>query len=47
MGVVMDVSILVGGQAFQKNPDLYKEIGADILTQTYEDICRLPKRHGS
>jgi methanogenic corrinoid protein MtbC1 len=36
-----DVLILVGGNAFASHPDLYKEIGADRLLQTYEDITKL------
>ncbi|MBU3193034.1 cobalamin B12-binding domain-containing protein [Clostridium algidicarnis] len=30
--------ILVGGYAFNSNPDVYKQIGADRLLQTYQDI---------
>jgi methanogenic corrinoid protein MtbC1 len=30
--------IIVGGSAFQCNPELYKEMGADMLLQTYEEI---------
>ena len=35
--------IIVGGQAFQNNPDNSKKIGADILIQNYEDIEKLAK----
>jgi methanogenic corrinoid protein MtbC1 len=33
--------IIVGGNAFTKNPDVYKEIGADLMIQTFEDIKKL------
>lgn len=33
--------ILVGGYAFKRNVDLYKEIGADKLIDTFEDIFTL------
>jgi methanogenic corrinoid protein MtbC1 len=35
--------IIVGGQAFQSNPDNFKKIGADILILNYEDIEKLAK----
>ena len=35
--------ILVGGQAFQNNPDNYKKIGADILIRDFNDIELLAK----
>lgn len=38
-----DGKILVGGQAFQSNPDNYKKIGADILIQDFKDIEKLAK----
>lgn len=33
--------IIVGGGAFEKNPGLYKEMGADLLLATFEDIRKL------
>lgn len=36
-----EVGILVGGGAFRKNMDLYKEIGADRFLDSFEDIRRL------
>lgn len=33
-----DVGIIVGGNAFLNNKDLYTEIGADYCMQTFEDI---------
>ena len=33
--------IIVGGAAFQKNPGLYKEMGADLLLGTFADIRKL------
>lgn len=38
--------ILVGGGAFKKNPDLAKEMGADRLLQTYDDMVKLVKGGG-
>lgn len=32
------VKIIVGGHAFNSNPEIYAHIGADRLLQTYEDI---------
>lgn len=37
------VEILVGGYAFNCNPDIYKQIGADKLLKTYEDIKKFGK----
>ena len=34
-------NIIVGGNAFQCNPGIYKEMGADLLLWTFEDIKRL------
>lgn len=34
------VKILVGGYAFNANPDAHKQIGADRLLETYDDIKR-------
>jgi methanogenic corrinoid protein MtbC1 len=39
--IKFDGKIIVGGNAFVKNPDVYKEIGADLLIQTFEDIKKL------
>jgi methanogenic corrinoid protein MtbC1 len=36
-----NVKIIVGGRAFEGNPDRYKEIGADLVMQGYEDIRKL------
>ena len=36
--------IFVGGHAFLNNPDMYRQIGADGLLTTYEDIQRLQPR---
>jgi methanogenic corrinoid protein MtbC1 len=33
--------IIVGGHAFLNNPKVYKEIGADLLVQTFEEIKAL------
>jgi methanogenic corrinoid protein MtbC1 len=33
--------IIVGGNAFRKNPDLVQEMGADLHLSTFEDIRRL------
>ena len=33
--------IIVGGNAFYSNPDLYKRIGADLMLKTFEDIKNL------
>ena len=33
--------IVVGGNAFLKNPELVRELGADLQLSTYEDIRRL------
>ena len=33
-----NLKIIVGGNAFRKNPDEYRRIGADMLLQTFEDI---------
>lgn len=38
------ILIGVGGYAFLNKPDVYKEIGADILIQSYEDIQALEVR---
>lgn len=32
------LKIIVGGQAFRKNPDAYKEIGADLCIQSFDQI---------
>ena len=37
----LDYKIIVGGNAFKRNPDLHKEIGADYFLDTYEDIKKL------
>jgi len=36
-----DLKIVVGGNAFIKNPQAYKEIGADAIINTFEDIKAL------
>jgi methanogenic corrinoid protein MtbC1 len=33
-----DFKIIVGGQAFERNPNMDKEIGADFLLSTFDDI---------
>ena len=38
-----DGKIVVGGQAFQNNPDNYKKIGADILIRNFNEIEKLAK----
>jgi methanogenic corrinoid protein MtbC1 len=35
------VKILAGGHAFSRNPEAWREIGADVLVNTYEDIKKL------
>jgi len=35
------IRIIVGGNAFAKNPDAWKELGADELMRTFEDLKRL------
>jgi methanogenic corrinoid protein MtbC1 len=35
------VRILVGGYAFRKNPEAYREIGADALVDTFSDLKKL------
>ena len=34
----VDFKIIVGGQAFERNPDIDKEMGADFLLSTFDDI---------
>lgn len=36
-----DVTIVVGGRAFLKNPDTAKAMGADLLLESFEDIRAL------
>jgi methanogenic corrinoid protein MtbC1 len=36
-----ETRIIVGGGAFSENQDAYKEIGADVLLSTFEDIHKL------
>ena len=36
-----DLKIIVGGHAFTRNPEVYREIGADIHLQGFEDIRKL------
>lgn len=38
-----DFKIIVGGYAFQENPDLYKEIGADIQANSFKQIESISK----
>jgi methanogenic corrinoid protein MtbC1 len=33
--------IIVGGRAFERNPNIYKEIGADVQLKSFEDIQNL------
>ena len=33
-----DFKIIVGGYAFQQNPDTYRDMGADLFLNTFEDI---------
>ena len=33
-----DFKIIIGGQAFERNPDMEKEMGADFLLSTFDDI---------
>ena len=35
------VKIIAGGHAFRKNPEAYKEIGADLLLDTFSDLKKL------
>ena len=35
------LKIVVGGQAFKKNPNAYKDIGADILLENFDQISKL------
>lgn len=39
--------IIVGGQAFKKNPEAYKKIGADKFVSTFKDIEMLCKEGNS
>lgn len=39
-----DVKILVGGNAFVKNAQIYKEIGADAILKSFEDIKALGRK---
>ncbi len=41
-----DFKIIMGGSAFERNPDLYRQMGADLLLQTYEDIKQFCDRTG-
>ena len=36
-----DFRIIVGGHAFNHNPKAYKDMGADLLLQTFDDIRSL------
>jgi methanogenic corrinoid protein MtbC1 len=36
-----ELKIIVGGNAFLRNPDAYREIGADALVNTFKDIKAL------
>ena len=36
-----DFKIIVGGQAFERNPNVDEEMGADFLLSTFDDIRRL------
>lgn len=36
-----DFKIIVGGHAFNRNADIYKEMGADLHLHTFEDILAL------
>ena len=37
-----DFTIVVGGYAFERNPEMSGEMGADLLLSGFEDIRRLP-----
>lgn len=37
-----DFTIIVGGYAFERNPEMSGEMGADLLLSGFEDIRRLP-----
>ena len=36
-----DFKIIVGGHAFDRNPEMYAKMGADLLLQTFDDIKKL------
>ncbi len=36
-----EIKIIVGGRAFASNPEFYKEIGADLLAQSFDDIRKI------
>jgi MerR family transcriptional regulator, light-induced transcriptional regulator len=42
-----EYEIIVGGQAFQKNPEVYKKIGADRRIDTYKEVEMLCKEEKS
>jgi methanogenic corrinoid protein MtbC1 len=43
-GKKLDYKIVVGGNAFKRNPELYEEMGADYLLDTYRDIKELTEK---
>jgi methanogenic corrinoid protein MtbC1 len=40
----LDYKIIVGGNAFQRNPEMYKEMGADYFLDTFQDIKKLTEK---
>lgn len=36
-----DFQIIVGGHAFARNPDVYRELGADLLVQSFSELKKL------
>ena len=36
-----EFKIIVGGYAFEQNPEMGKQMGADLLLATFDDICKL------
>ena len=38
-----DIGFIVGGRAFAASPDAFNSIGADILTQNFDDVKNLDK----
>ena len=39
-------TIIAGGNAFRQNPDVYREMGADVLLDTFDDIRTLTESAG-
>lgn len=40
------ITFIVGGNAFASNPEAYKMVGADMLSEDYEDIMKITKEAG-